>query len=253
MMMTSTWQKQDQERKTPTHFVAIPVSDTTDTGIHSRVQTVQKTVVSHDETLKPALIPVETLHLTLLAIHLNLENEEREIEKADKILQQCRTKILKDVLPSGAFTLKFKGLDFRFPKKKKPWLRCVKPFGEEGRFPKREKPWLRYVKPFGEEGIQKLEKVYDEVRKTFTEGGFPPTDPDREFYPHVTVINLNNDRDFFEKKGISKIPEESFSTCGALDLDFGEEQVSSLCLYEMGMKKAKDGRFRYNCVAKTDF
>ena len=119
MMMTSTWQKQDQERKTPTHFVAIPVSDTTDTGIHSRVQTVQKTVVSHDETLKPALIPVETLHLTLLAIHLNLENEEREIEKADKILQQCRTKILKDVLPSGAFTLKFKGLDFRFPKKKK--------------------------------------------------------------------------------------------------------------------------------------
>ena len=233
MMMTSTWQKQDQERKTPTHFVAIPVSDTTDTGIRSRVQTVQKTVVSHDKTLKPALIPVETLHLTLLAIHLNLENEEREIEKADKILQQCRTKILKDVLPSGAFTLKFKGLDFRFPKKKQPWL--------------------RYVKPFGEEGIQKLEKVYDEVRKTFTEGGFPPTDPDGEFYPHVTVINLNNDRDFFEKKRISKIPEESFSTCGALDLDFGEEQVSSLCLYEMGMKKAKDGRFRYNCVAKTDF
>ena len=233
MMMTSPWQQQDQERKTATHFVAIPFSDTT--GIHSRVQTVQDKVVSQDKfkILKPALIPVETLHLTLLAIHLNFENEVREIEKADKILQQCRTKILKDVLPSGAFTLKFKDLDFRFP---------------EG-----DKPWLRYVKPFGEEGIQKLEKVYDEVRKTFTEGGFPPTDPDREFYPHVTVINLNNDRDFFEKKGISKIPEESFSTCGALDLDFGEEQVSSLCLYEMGMKKAKDGRFRYNCVAKTDF
>ena len=225
MMMTSTSQ-------TATHFVAIPVSNK---GILSHVQTVQKKVVSDDKfkRLKPALIPVETLHLTLLTIHLNSENKKREIEKADKILQQCRTKILKDVLPSGAFTLKFKDLDFTFP---------------EG-----DKPKLRYMKPFGEEGIQKLKKVYDEVRKTFTEGGFPPTGPYREFYPHVTVINLNNDRDFFKEKGISKIPEESFSTCGALDLDFGEEQVRSLHLYEMGRKKAEDGSFFYNCVAKTDF
>ena len=232
MMMTSPWQQQDQERKEATHFVAIPFSDTT--GIQSRVQTVQDKVVSQDKfkRLKPALIPVETLHLTLLAIHLNSENKKREIEKADKILQQCRTKILKDVLPSGAFTLKFKDLDFTFP---------------EG-----DNPWLRYMKPFGEEGIQKLEKVYDEVRKTFTEGGFPPTNPKRKFHPHVTIINLNEAPNL-QKEGISKIPEESFSTCEALDLDFGEEQVSSLCLYEMGMKKAKDGRFRYNCVAKTDF
>ena len=232
MMMTSPWQQQDQERKTATHFVAIPFPDTT--GIRSRVQTVQDKVVSQDKfkILKCALIPVETLHLTLLAIHLNLGNKEREIEEADKILRQCRTKILKDVLPSGAFTLKFKGLDFRFP---------------EG-----ENPWLRYVKPFGEEGIQKLKKVYDEVRKTFTERGFPPIDPKRKFHPHVTIINLNEDPNF-QKEGISKIPEESFSTCEGLDLDFGEEQVSSLHLYEMGRKKAEDGSFFYNCVAKTDF
>ena len=216
-------------RSTATHFVAIPVS-----GIHSRVQTVQEKVVSHDrgKRLKPALIPVETLHLTLLAIHLNLGNKQREIEEADKILRQCRTKILKDVLPSGAFTLKFKGLDFRFP---------------EG-----EKPWLRYVKPVGEEGIQKLKKVYDEVRKTFTERGFPPTNPKRKFHPHVTIINLNEAPNL-KKEGISKIPEEIFSTCEGLDLDFGEEQVSSLHLYEMGRNEAEDGSSFYNCVARTDF
>lgn len=224
MMMTSTSQ-------TATHFVAIPVSNK---GILSHVQTVQKKVISREEfkRLKPALTPVKTLHLTLLAIHLNSENKKREIEKADKILQQCRTKILKDVLPSGAFTLKFKDLDFTFP---------------EG-----DNPRLRYMKPFGEEGIQKLEKVYDEVRKTFTEGGFPPTDPKREFHPHVTIINLNNARNL-QKEGISKIPEESFSTCEEPDLDFGEEQVRSLHLYEMGRKEAEDGSFFYNCVAKTDF
>ena len=224
MMMTSTSQ-------TATHFVAIPVSNK---GLLSHVQTVQKKVVSREEfkRLKPALIPVKTLHLTLLAIHLNSENKKREIEKADKILQQCRTKILKDVLPSGAFTLKFKDLDFTFPE--------------------RDKPWLRYMKPFGEEGIQKLEKVYDEVRKTFTERGFPPTDPKRKFHPHVTIINLNNDRNL-QKEGISIIPEESFSTCEEPDLDFGEEQVRSLHLYEMGWKEAEDGSLFYNCVAKTDF
>ena len=219
MMKTSTWQQQDQERKMKaTHFVAIPVSHS---DIHSRVQTVQKKVVFHEKKLEPALIPVETLHLTLLVIHL--ENEQ--IEQAKEILQT-----LKDVLPSGAFTLKFKGLDFSFPE--------------------REKPWLRYVTPFGEEGIQKLKKVYDVVKKTFTEKGFPPTDPDREFHPHVTIINLNKAPNL-QNEGISKLPGESFSACK--DLDFGEEQVSSLCLYEMDMKKAKDGSFYYNCVGKTDF
>ena len=203
----------------PNYFVAIRLSDRC---IHSRVQTVQDTVVSYDKRLEPALVPLETLHLTLLVIHL--ENEE-QIEEAKKILQT-----LKDVLPSGAFTLKFKGLDFSFPE--------------------REKPWLRYVTPFGEEGIQKLKKVYDVVKKTFTEKGFPPTDPDREFHPHVTIINLNKAPNL-QNEGISKLPGESFSACK--DLDFGEEQVSSLCLYEMDMKKAKDGSFYYNCVGKTDF
>lgn len=211
-----------------THFVAIffPVSDT---GIHPGAQTVQQTVVSYEKRLtEPAVIPVKTLHLTLLAIRL--KNEE-QIEKAKEILQQCRTEILNDVLPSGAFTLKFKGVDFRFP---------------EG-----ENRQLLYVKPFGEEGIQKLEKVYAVVRRIFTNGGFPPTKPSRKFHPHVTVINLNNDRDS-KNKGISEIPEKSFSTCE--DLDFGEERVSSLCLCEIEMKKAKDDdSFFYNRVAKTDF
>ena len=110
----------------PNYFVAIRVSDLC---IHSRVQTVQDTVVSHDKRLEPALVPLETLHLTLLVIHL--ENEE-QIEKAKKIFQQCRTEILKHVLPSGAFTLKFKGLNYFTDGWQPQAVLFVKPVGKEG-------------------------------------------------------------------------------------------------------------------------
>lgn len=205
----------------PNYFVAIRVSDLC---IHSRVQTVQDTVVSHDKRLEPALVPLETLHLTLLVIHL--ENKE-QIEKAKKILQQCRIEILKHVLPSGAFTLKFKGLDYF----------------TDGWQPQA----VLFVKPVGREEIKILHDVADVVRDTFTRQGIPSTDT-REWKPHVTVINLNKAPNL-KNEGISKIPEESFSTCR--DLDFGEEQVSSLHLCSMGPEMAQDGF--YNCVAKIDF
>ena len=205
----------------PNYFVAIRLSDLC---IHSRVQTVQDTVVSHDKRLEAALVPVETLHLTLLVIHL--ENEE-QIEKARTILQQCRTEILKYVLPSGAFTLKFKGLDYF----------------RDGWQPQA----VLFVKPVGKDGIKILTDVADVVRDTFTRQGIPSTDT-RKFHPHVTVINLNKAPNL-KTEGISKIPEESFSTYR--DLDFGQEQVSSLHLCSMGPEMAPDGF--YSCVAKIDF
>lgn len=204
-----------------TYFIAIRLSDT----IHSGVKTVRRKVVSHDKRLESALIPLKTLHLTLLVIRLK---NQKQIEEAKKILQKCGTEIRESVLPSGAFTLKFKGLDYRFPKGKNPWL--------------------RYVKPVGEEGIKKLEKVYDVVRNTFTKEGFPPTDPDRKFHPHVTIINLNKAPNL-QEEGISKLPEKSFSNCRFLD--FGEEQVSSLYLCLMGPERTGDGFYKWE--AKIDF
>ena len=201
----------------PNYFVAIRLSDP---RIHSRVQTVQDTVVSHDKRLEAALVPLETLHLTLYVIHLKNE----QIEKAKTILRQCRTEILKKVLPSGAFTLKFKGLDYF----------------RDGWQPQS----VLFVKPVEEDVIKKLNAV---VRDTFTRQGIPSTDT-RKFHPHVTVINLSKAPNL-KKEGISKIPEESFSTCR--DLDFGQEQLSSLHLCSMGPEMAPDGF--YNCVAKIDF
>ena len=208
-----------EEGKDANYFIAIRVSDG---RIRDKVRTVQNKVVSRYDRLKPFLIPLETLHLTLLVIHL--EDEEKAM--ASEILAQCRTEIRKSVLPSGGFTLKFKGLSyFPNPQKKRP-------------------PRVLYVKPFRKEGIESLlDKVRRVVKDTFKNRGIPPADRHRDWIPHTAVIKLREN----PSKG-NEIPKESFEN--DIDSDFGEEQVSSLYLCPIGEKKAKDGFYKWE--AKID-
>lgn len=205
------------------YFIAIFVSDP---DIRSKVETVQKEVVSHDKRLKHCLIPSEILHLTLLVIHLEKDKQE-QIEKAKEILEQCRT-----ILSSGPFTIKLKGLDYFL-------------YNPEPSDPTTEKvPRVLYVKP-GENGNERLYKVAAVVRNTFTNKGIPSADP-RKWEPHIAVIKLGRNT-----SEVKEIPKKSFEEY--IDWDFGEEQVSSLCLCEMGTKKDKDGFYKYNCEKKIDF
>lgn len=210
-----------EEGKEPNYFIAIRVSDD---RIRDKVQTVQNEVVSLYDRLKPFLIPLETLHLTLLVIHLE-DEDEKEIEKATEILEQCKTEILKSVLPSGGFTLKFKGLSyFPEPKKKRP-------------------PRVLYVKPFGEEGIKSLYEVARVVRDTFEKQGIPSADR-RKWIPHIAVIKLRGN-----PSEVSEIPKKSFETY--IDWDHEEEQqVSSLYLCPIYKKAAEDGFYKW--VARID-
>ena len=205
------------------YFIAIFVSDL---DIRSKVETVQKEVVSHDKRLERFLIPSESLHLTLLAIHLEKDKQE-QIEKAKKILEQCRT-----ILSSGPFTIKLKGLDYFL-------------YNPEPSDPTTEKvPRVLYVKP-GENGNERLYDVAEGVRDTFTNQGIPSADP-RKWEPHIAVIKL-----WDNTSKVKEIPKKSFEEY--IDWDFGEEQVSSLRLCEMGAKKDKDGFYKYNCVKEIDF
>lgn len=211
----------------PSHFVAIRLSDP---SIHSSVaENVHKAA---DERLKPAFASLKKLHLSLLYIHLK---DQKQIEKAQKTLQQCKTKIL-SVLPSGAFTLKFKGLDYFYYPLKQP----------EDRAPPKEVPRVLYVKPFGEEGIKILNDVAGVVTDTFERQGISSTDT-RKWKPHVTVINLNKTQDS-EVEGVSEIPKGSLKDC--INLDYGEQQVSNLYLCQIGTT-ADDGF--YEVVEEIDF
>lgn len=207
----------------PNYFIAIRLSDPI---IRSNVEIVQEAA---DERLKPALVPLKKLHLSLLAIRLK---DEKEIEEVKKILQQ-----MKSVLPNGAFTIKCKGLDyFRYPQKPDRQKKLPDP-------PKMLRRVL-YVKPFGEElrGLQR--RIRDVVRDTFKGRDILPSDSDdEEWIPHIAVIRLKG-----KNTEVEEIPEKSLKPF--LGWDFGEQQVSSLFLCSIGTT-AEDGF--YKTEAKIDF
>ena len=213
-----------QEAKKPNYFIAIRISDR---GIHSNVEKVQNEVVSYDKRLKPFRIPLEALHLTLFVMHLE---DERQIEKAKEILQQCKTTLRKSVLASGPFKFKFKGLDYFPPEKRSDPQKQL-------RDPPKRVPKILYVKPAEEEGNTRLYDMANVVRNTFTEKGIPSADP-REWIPHIAVIKLRRN-----DSKVSEIPEESFKASKVMD--FGEEQISSLYLCPNGEKKAPDGFYSW--------
>ena len=185
MKDSSSKLRKKPKRIVPNYFIAIRVSNPV---IHSGVKIVQDSIVSHDENLKPALIPLATLHLTLLVLHLE---DEEKIQKATEVLHQCRTS-LEPVLLNSALTLNFAGLDnFRHQ--------------------------VLFVKLCGEERIVRLNTVANVVRDTFAKEGIPSTDS-REFSPHLTVMKLTRSPKL-RKRGIRKIPSESYATW--TDFDFG--------------------------------
>ena len=206
--------KKKPKRIVPNYFVAIRVSNP---HIQSGVKIVQDSIVTHNEALKAALIPLATLHLTLLVVHLD---GDEQIQKAADILHHCRTS-LEPILQNSTLTLNFSGLDhFRHQ--------------------------VLFVKLCGEEGIAALNSVANVVRETFTKEGIPSTDS-RDFNPHLTVMKLTRSPKL-RKKGIKKIPVESYANW--VVFSFGEEPVNALHLCSMNAKD-KDGF--YKCVASLKF
>lgn len=207
--------KKKPKRIMPNYFLAIRVSNP---QIHSGIQIVQDSITAHNEKLTPALIPLATLHLTLMVMHLE---DDEQIQKATEVLNQCRTS-LEPILCNSTLRLTFSGLDH---------------FGHQ----------VLYVKLFGEEEMEVLKSVVNIVRETFTKEGIPSTDS-REFSPHLTVMKLSRNPKL-RKNGIKKIPAESYSSW--VDMSFGEEPVNALQLCSMNKKKEKDGF--YKCVATVTF
>ena len=203
------------KRIMPNYFLAIRVSNP---QIHSGIKIVQDSITTHTEKLTPALIPLATLHLTIMVMHLE---DDEQIQKATEVLKQCRTS-LEPILRDNALRLTFSGLDH---------------FGHQ----------VLYAKLFGEEEMEALKSVVNIVRETFTKEGIPSTDS-REFSPHLTVMKLSRNPKL-RRNGIKKIPVESYASW--VDMSFGEEPVNALHLCAMNQKKEKDGF--YKCVATVTF
>lgn len=207
--------KKKPKKIVPNYFVAIRVSNP---DIHAGVKIVQDSIVTHNKRLKDALIPLETLHLTLLVVHLQ---DDEEIRKAAGIMNQCQTS-LEPILRNGALTLTFSGLDH---------------FGHQ----------VLFVKLGGKEELVLLNSVVNIIRETFEKEGIPSTDS-RDFIPHLTVVKLSRSPKL-RKKGVKKIPVEGYTNW--VNFKFGEDSVNALYLCSMNDKKDEEGF--YKSVASLHF
>jgi len=151
---------------------------------------------------------------------IHLENDE-QIQRAKEVLNQCKIS-LDHILQNNALTMTFSGLDH---------------FNHQ----------VLYAKLCGGEDMEALKSVVNIVRETFTKEGIPSTDS-REFSPHLTVMKLSRNPKL-KRKGIKKIPEESYASW--VDMSFGEEPVNAVHLCSMNKKREKDGF--YKCEATVTF
>ncbi|XP_039561875.1 glutenin, high molecular weight subunit PW212-like isoform X2 [Passer montanus] len=96
-------QSKKRPRKSPNYFVAIPI---TDDQILDRIEDVQELIFSKEPDLSRALLPVQTMHLTIIVAHLGTEEE---VKKAVLALKQSKTKV-EDILQGKDLNLTFHGI-----------------------------------------------------------------------------------------------------------------------------------------------
>ncbi|XP_066170335.1 uncharacterized protein [Sylvia atricapilla] len=90
-------------REAPNYFVAIPI---TADQILDRIEDVQELIFSKEPDLSRALLPVQTMHLTIIVAHLGTEEE---VKKAVLALKQSKTKV-EDILQGKDLNLTFHGI-----------------------------------------------------------------------------------------------------------------------------------------------
>ena len=202
------------KKKRPNHFLAIRVSDPT---IHLAVKGFQDTLLKENEKLKPALIPLISLHITIAVMYL----DETAIKIAQESLEKCKDKI-SEALKTVNFKLIFSG---------------VGNFRNEVVFAKLQE----------KEHIECLKTIYNVLMVEFEESGISFSDK-KEYSPHLTLLKLSR-KSSLRKKGIKKVEESVYDEW--LDLYFGEEVVKNLYLCSMQGTKEKDGF--YGCLTTITF
>ncbi|XP_057891063.1 zinc finger protein 853-like isoform X2 [Melospiza georgiana] len=150
-------QSKKRPRESPNYFVAIPI---TDDQILDRIEDVQELIFSKEPDLSRALLPVQTMHLTIIVAHLGTEEE---VKKAVLALKQSKTKV-EDILQGKDLNLTFHGI---------------------GEFNNQ----VLYVKML-EEGQKMLSRIAEAVEECFIEMNLDISGS-KDFKPHLTFLKLS--------------------------------------------------------------
>ncbi|KAA0709013.1 A-kinase anchor protein 7 isoform gamma [Triplophysa tibetana] len=207
--------KKKKQATRPNYFVSVPI---TNPKIKEAVEEVQKLVLERDVRLSPALIPVDTLHITLLVTHLSTQ---QQLEVAVSAL--CDLQDSLDTLLEGRS--------------------LVLPFCGVGHF----KQEVAFVQITGGDHLSTLTHMAERVRKAFEERGIASAD-DKAFKPHLTFLKLSR-APKLRKQGVKKLSPTLLSDFESRV--FGDECVCRVDLCSMLKKKSADGY--YHCEKSVTF
>ncbi|XP_031177846.1 A-kinase anchor protein 7 isoform X2 [Sander lucioperca] len=199
--------KKKKETKRPNYFISIPI---TNTQISSAVLAVQEAVLQQECRLAKAMIPVPTLHITLLVTHLA---SQEQVDLAATVLAQ--------VEPSLAELLGGRDL--------------VLPFSGIGHFRKE----VVFVGLTPGQHRHTLDSLAELLRSRFEEQGLLQ-EGNRGFEPHLTIMKLSRVSKL-RSQGIKRVDPALYSNY--TNKFFGDQKVERLDLCSMLKKKQQDGYY----------
>ncbi|XP_034999495.1 A-kinase anchor protein 7-like isoform X1 [Hippoglossus stenolepis] len=208
--------KKKKENQRPNYFVSIPI---TNTQISSAVTEVQEAVLQQEPLLARAMIPVPTLHITLLVTHL--ANQE-QIDLATTVLAQVK--------PSLAELLCGRDL--------------VLPFSGIGHFRKE----VVFVDLAPGQHRHTLDSLAGLLRRRFEEQGLLQGDS-RGFEPHLTIMKLSR-ASKLRAQGIKRVDPALYSNYN--NKFFGDQTVERVDLCSMLKKKQQDGYYHTETSLQLD-
>ncbi|CAM4587192.1 unnamed protein product [Lepidochelys kempii] len=197
-------------REMPNYFVSIPI---TNDQILDKIEDVQELIFTKEPDLLRALIPVQTMHLTIIVAHLRTEEE---VKKAIVALEQSKAKV-EAILQGKLFNMTFHGI---------------------GQFNNQ----VIYVK-MSEDEQQMLSRIAEAVEGSFSEMGLDITGS-KDFKPHLTFLKLSK-APALRRKGFRKISSDLYKEYE--DSPFGTEVFSQIDLCAMHKKKQESGYYHCEC------
>ncbi|XP_026196913.1 A-kinase anchor protein 7 isoform X2 [Anabas testudineus] len=199
--------KKKKESQRPNYFVSIPI---TNTQIKSGVTEVQEAVLQQEPRLAKAMIPVPTLHITLLVTHL--ANQE-QVDLAATVLARFEPS-LAELLGGRDLMLPFSGISH---------------FRKEVVFVGLAPGQHRHT----------LDSLAELLRKRFEEQGLLQGDS-RGFEPHLTIMKLSR-ASKLRSQGIKRMDPALYSNY--TNKYFGDQTVERVDLCSMLKKKQQDGYY----------
>ncbi|XP_071273542.1 uncharacterized protein [Agelaius tricolor] len=203
-------QSKKRPRESPNYFVAIPI---TDDQILDRIEDVQELIFSKEPDLSRALLPVQTMHLTIIVAHLGTEEE---VKKAVLALKKSKTKV-EDILQGKDLNLTFHGI---------------------GEFNNQ----VLYVKML-EEDQKMLNRIAEAVEECFIEMNLDISGS-KDFKPHLTFLKLSK-ASRLRRRGFRKICVDLYKEYE--DSHFGTELFSRIDLCAMRKRKQESGYYYCEC------